>query len=1016
MIKKEKYFGAKKVAAVALCVLFAISAIVVSSIIAIRLANAEDVLPIDPSLNAFYDVGDTVDIPNIGLGEDGKTEASPRVYYPDGSVTVGNDCYVSMAGEYTVVYGATADGKHYDKSFTFTAKLPAFSTANGSNAYYGERTKTYKKGYVEGIGSGWEFKYDLENNETYDVTATGIHTELKVGDTFTYNKVIDLAEIDGDAPFVRFGLLPDQSTRDTRFIFFTLTDAYDPTVKMTIQISTGITEATDGPDSWTLYSYVMAKTGTQMQGGLLDDEFKQGYSGDIYGCITWLGMYGNMSGRAQNKEFLSFWYDVEEKQLFAQSLIGKLLVCDFDDPNHFAAPFGGFTTNEVILSVTASDYYTPTLNLYITQIGNDDLSQEYVDFPNPDLTVEVPNEIPNAFVGYEYPLFDAIAKDPYAGEFMPTVKVYSGYGSSAQYDVPVKNNRFVPMGTRKYTAVYTAKSTTGKTTVRTFDINAVPSDGKPLAISVRDDEARFVGETVVLPEPIVTGSDTEVKTEVTVKLNGKAVLIEDGTFKPTDAGDYVVTWAATDIFGRVASESYTVKAIYGDAPIIDEQEVNLPKYFIAGHTYALPTVYAYRYSAEKVSKMKCAVYATGGMLNGNKFTPQSGMSQVSYAAAYNGKSVCVVKDIPIVDVKSDEVENGIDIRKYFVTEGMTLTSSETEITFASANENNRAEFINRFIADGFNAQFTLPASTHIGTRLIVTLADAYSGDAVELAFIRTQSGIALEYNGSQKYVYGVGTPIMISYSREGNAIFATNSSSFELECNPFVSGYLYFSMRLENAFVGSVFAISTLGGQLINNATSDNIRPNIISFEEYAYEYEHGSRISVYPALAADALDPVTMATVTVYRPDRQIAKDIHGIELSSVPADRVYELIADEYGFFNIRYTVTTASGQTRSESYGLNIADKTAPILSVSGAVPKSVKVGETFAVPNCTVSDNVDAAENIMTYCIVHELGTHIMTTCTAGQKYTFERAGEYILRFMAADSSGNVGFVEYMVTAA
>ena len=124
---------------------------------------------------------------------------------------------------------------------------------------------------------------------------------------------------------------------------------------------------------------------------------------------------------------MSFWYDVEEKQLFAQSLIGKLLVCDFDDPNHFAAPFGGFTTNEVILSVTASDYYTPTLNLYITQIGNDDLSQEYVDFPNPDLTVEVPNEIPNAFVGYEYPLFDAIAKDPYAGEFMPTVKVYSGY-------------------------------------------------------------------------------------------------------------------------------------------------------------------------------------------------------------------------------------------------------------------------------------------------------------------------------------------------------------------------------------------------------------------------------------------------------------------------------------------------------------------------------------------------------------------------------------------------------------
>lgn len=1009
MIRNEK--RACKIAALTACSVFAIA---VPAVTAVCLVNAEESLPTDPSLAAFYDVGDTVDIPNIGLGADGKTEASPRVYYPDGSVTVGNDCYVSMAGEYKVVYDANADGKHYDKSFTFTAKLPTFSTANGSNAYYGERTKTYKKGYVEGIGSGWEFKYDLEKTETYDVTATGIHTELKVGDTFTYNKVIDLDEIDGDAPFVKFGLLPDQSERDARFIFLTLTDAYDPTVKMTIQLSTGITEATDGPDSWTLYSYVMAKTGTQMQGGLLDDEFKQGYSGDIYGCITWLGMYGNMSGRAQDKEFLSFWYDVEEKQLFAQSLIGKLLVCDFDDPNHFAAPFGGFTTNEVILSVTASDYYTPALNMYITQIGNDDLSQAYVEFPAPTLDVEVPSDIPEAFVGYEYPLFDAQASDPYAGFFEPTVKVYHGYGSSAQYDVPIKNNRFVPTGVGKYTAVYTAKSTTGKTTVKVFDIPAVPSDGSPLTLDVSADESRFVGETVRLPRPVVSGSKTEVKTEVSVALNGKAVLIENEAFKPFDPGEYTVTWTATDIFGRAATKSYTVSVTYGDTPVIDEEDIKLPKYFIAGHTYTLPTVYAYLYSADKVVRMKSAVYATGGTLDGDKFTPTSGTCKLSYAAAHNGKSTSIVKDIPIIDVKSDEVHGGIDIRKYFVTSGLTLAASDTDISFTVINENNRAEFANRFVADGFTAQLAMPASTRIGASLNVRLVDAYSDGAAELSFVRTAFGVALYYNGVQKYVYGVGAPMMMSYSRETNSISASNVA-FEID-GAFASGYLYFSASMENAPVGSSFAISTLGGQLINNATSDNIGPNVVSSEEYAYEYDFDSKIKIYPAVCADALDPVTTATVTVYRPDRQIATDTNGVLLSAVPADREYEISADEYGFFNIRYTVTTASGQTRSESYGLNVADKTAPTVTVTGSVPSSVNVGDSFTVPKCTVSDNVDSAEDLTVYCIIHELKTHIITACSIDQRFTFERAGEYVLRFMAVDSSGNVGYADYMLTVA
>lgn len=882
--------------------------------------------------------------------------------------------------------------------------LPSWSlNSDESMVFYGERTKQYSRKH--------EKQPFNEGPDGYmDVTVDALHVKLAANDVFTYNKVIDLSKLDPLTPVFKMGVMPDDGKRDARFIYFEFTDVYDPSIKMTIQISTGVTspDTLVWANSWTIYSYLMAKTGPQIYTALVNDEITQGKNGNIYGSIAKFGLYGQRAGYRACSDYLSIYYDYNEKQLYQQSIYGRMLICDFDDLAHFSSLFDGFTTGEVVLSMYGSTYYTDSLNVFFYEIaGETAFSENITDVTPPHIYVDAPSEITPGIVGGEYPLFGASVRDPYGCAKLQTQVIY-GYGSDSAYNVSVKDGKFTPDREGIYTVVYTADNEYGAHGEEIIDITVKPSDYMPIAVGDLVDESGYVGKTTVVKMPDVTGGVGDVTLSATVVFDGNVVAVNNGKFIPEAAGEYKVTVTATDAFGRKAQSEYKVTASVADAPIIDEAAIKLPKYFIKGKTYELPKVYAYDYVNGK-RKKNTAVAVTGGTLTGNKLTPTASVCDISYVAVRGGKSSCVTRTVPVIDV-SGASAGSIDIAKYFATENIETTKTDEYIEFA-ATGNARAEFINKFVADDFSSTFMFPDSIKDGAKITVVLSDIYSENKLEIEFVREGGAVALMYNGTRRASYPLNEYARISYGTVKNALYYTTDRYFVLDgFDGFDSGYLYFAIEADN---GVKVRISELYGQGINNLDYDNIRPNIAAAGEYEFEIVKDSLVKVFSARYADALDPITTATVTVTSPSGEPIIATDGTKLDGASADREYEFYATEYGYYNIEYAAETAD-YMQFENYSFMVVDMDAPTLQVDGSIPSSFGVGDSWIVPQVTAQDNVDRQEDMTVKCLVHEIKTHKIQVYSIGDTVVFERAGQYTVSFMTKDAAGNTTTVEFAVT--
>lgn len=974
---------------------------------------AENILPQNPTLESEYKVGDTISLGKIGIDVAGKQyTATPVVYAPNGDISTSSEYTVSYPGKYSVDYVAAVNGKTYKKTYSFQSKLSSFTTANGSVAEYGTQTKKYLAGYLSD-------PFNKTAIDTYNVTKTGIYVNLASNDRFTYNKVLNLEELQ-DKPFLTFTCLPEEAERDVQFIDITLTDAYDSSISMSIQISTGQTNAAnlDKPNSWTCYSYLMAKTGQQVYMGLDDHGDPQfGTNNHIYGSLARFGMYGNRSGRNwTTDEYLTLSYDWEEKQLFQQSVAGKYLVCDFDNPQHFTSQFNGFTTNEVILSISMRNCYTSAFKFVITEIGDNDLSEEFVqDFPVPKLAVNTEESPEKAIKGIGYPIPSATATCPYSGRLEPEVKAYFAYGSNSQFDVPIKDGYIYPEYEGRYTLIYTAKSVSGAINSERVDISVEDTDYKKLSIEDLENQSQYVGETVRLNVPAVSGGIGEVKTEATVKLGEEKIEVSKNTFIPKKAGNYTVEWKATDILGRSENKIQTITISYTEEPIIDTAAITLPEYFIKGYSYSLPSATAKVYSSAGAKDVKPDVSVTNGTIANGIFTPtEVGTAKIKFTANNGNKNREVAYEIPVIDVAAEE---GIDIAKYFALQNFTATATENNIGFSATNalQKSKLEFINRFIADGFYATLSIPDEVSDGMRLNVRLRDVTGNGNIVLTLIKSATGISVEYNGNIKFNFVSSDDITLTYRRAGNRMYVTDSIYFELgDFSGFQSGYLYFSADVDEGSAVAKVCISSLAGQGINNLNYDNVRPDVASEKDYKFNGEFGGTVTVYKALTADALNPDTQATVSVRNPNGDFVTAKDGTVLQNVSAEKVYEFVTDIYGYYAIRYEVTASNGQSNRETYSVLITDNVAPTLEISENIPAQVKCGDVWRVPQCKVTDNLDDEKDITVMCVISHLGTHDMTVARSGNSFTFTKKGSYVVSFMAMDTSGNLTTIEYLIT--
>lgn len=200
---------------------------------------------------------------------------------------------------------------------------------------------------------------------------------------------------------------------------------------------------------------------------------------------------------------------------------------------------------------------------------------------------------------------------------------------------------------------------------------------------------------------------------------------------------------------------------------------------------------------------------------------------------------------------------------------------------------------------------------------------------------------------------------------------------------------------------------------------SDTIKPEIILDEANGGVPATLSKGSVVelPSFTATDSNGIKSLSLKVTNPDG---------DPISADADGKYTFAED--GVYNVVYTAVDLGDNTSTLEFSINVGDCEAPVVVVSDAnkpINKSYKIGDTISIDlsGLTVKDNVyndgenyNLSSEIASGKVKIELVKPDETTVSFPQSgsnytFTFDKAGQYTLRFVAYDEAGNNDPISY-----
>lgn len=722
-------------------------------------------------------------------------------------------------------------------------------------------------------------------------------------------------------------------------------------------------------------------------------------------------------------------YDAANKAIYGNN---DMLIIDLDDPQYFSTLWGGFTTGEVRLSLTPTQIADQTADFVITSIMGQDLSLTgSVDDDAPvieidDLGYET---APEGMVGVPYPVYEATAFDAYCGTRPVDVRVYAAYDSDARNDIEIIDGKFTPKYAGYYTVVYTSADAFGNVAEKTVRVRVNESLTAPELAIGNAVTSGVCGTDVALATPVYSVSSGKANVDVKVKLNGTIVAENVSSFFPEKAGTYSVEYVVSDYLGRTATASYNVTIENGANPVFIGSPV-LPRYFLTGSEYTLPEFNAFTYTSEGKKESETVIKITDAegekTLTGRKYTAPAASDGQDVTVTYVSGATSVSYTVKAVKVKEG---SAIDMSAYFDGESVSTAANANGVRVNTSTNNATASFVNALFGSRFSLGFTVGGTTgntknSFGT-LAITLTD--SEDPSVSVTVRVTKGV---YGSGSSVVTVDGKRVSVPVSFYGD----TGSKEFDFEYNNtartltdnenftvtvlktddgadfngFTSNKVYMDVRFENVTGESEVNFTKINGQTLSDATADRVIPMIRVLGEADGNYAIGSTAKVFDAVYADVLDPNVTATVSVETPSGDYLVQ-NGVTYRDLPLGD-YEITLSEYGNYIVYYKAVDTSGRTAEATYGLYVADRVAPVITIDGKIAESAKVGSSVSVPSATATDNCDGTVGVYVFVTNPD---HKIVRVT-GSSFTADKAGKWTITYYALDAFGNTATETRTVT--
>ncbi len=991
------------------------------------------------SIDEVYGFGENFTFPQASFDVNGNKIPASEHYLicPDGTIRVGDDVKLTKEGTYKVGYKAIIDGKIYK-----------------------DETNTFKV-----YNNPWEYSYDattVEYKEALDMyyyknkaSVEGLHITLAEGDTWTFNKVVDLRE-DADVPFLEFS--PWACSRDINKteenplgrkndpeigrITMRLTDCYDVENYIEFNINYYRLRA----DLYQAYIQVVIP-GCDTLGLQKSGSGNINVNGTACTVVRNHKNFGTYSAEAYRlTRGARFYFDYNLQYIWMYDGHEDLPVTDLDDPNIYVnGMFGGFTTGEVIFSITTTQNNDPQANFDIKSIkgySGQDLATTVVDERNPDLSVNVEEKLIkngiNIVKDEPFKLFDYTCYDVNISSV--TAEVYRDYYYENERQIQVvRDGIFTPTRVGSYAIVYTAIDTFGNKTQKIIDMTCIDVD-KMMEINFASDFAPSyeIAKTNTLPAYSFTSANDvkNIKLNITIT-NGVTTYEVDptsNTFFLEEAGIYDVIYTFKDGITSV-TETHKISLVKSDNVYIDRTQLVYPEYFIKNMVYTLDNVDGFTYNTGKPIKKAPDFYVSNDGGSFVKADPNMLKIEANNTVQFKyelkvGDSIDTVlsQQLPVVNDAYDPAGKNFLAQysksNYFV--GDVTATEEQQYVSLKTNNLGRTEvaFVNYLSLSNFKLAFRIPSGYDNFGSIEIKLIDFYNRDYSASFFFRS--------NGAGKTLVRVNDSV--EETVESNIV---TNSNFVVSCSAdnildiapsfkfklkdwFTSDRVFMHIIFNNVTDKAGVNIYTICNQDFAQYSSDQ-GGFIKADRSYRGGFSVGEIAQITAPELADVMNPFTgdKVTLTVTFKDAEgntrIVEDLNGTRLSFAKSwemkEKIYKFELKELGTYTVLYNYTDQSGKSASRVQNtIRVADFTAPVfemykdgVKVETGETVNIKKGTEYDMPTVQAQDNITPVQNLTVRIVI--VLPSFSADVASGTSYRFNMSGKHRISYLVFDDAGN-----------